>query len=260
MNDVFLTRFGGIARLYGITALKNFSQSHVMIVGLGGVGSWAVEALARSGVGHLSLVDLDDLCQTNINRQIHALSNSVGKSKANELAARCREINPEIQITVHQCFYSENNSEELLLNEKPDALIDAIDSKIQKCHLLASCREHEIPVITSGGVGGMTDASQVQITDLSKTFRDSLLLSVRRSLRSHYGFPKAQKKARKFHIAAVFSSEQPVYPQCDGSISSERPEDLRGSIRCDSGYGAATHLTATFGNFAAGWVLEKISE
>lgn len=265
MTDDFLARFGGIARLYGVTALENFSKSHVMVIGLGGVGSWAVEALARSGIGHLSLVDMDDLCQTNINRQIHALTTTVGKSKSAVLAARCREINPEIRITEHQSFYSERTSEEILFNEKPGVLIDAIDSKLQKCHLLATCRQHEVPVITSGSVGGRTDATQVLIDDLSKTFRDPLLLSVRRSLRTHYGFPKTQNvttkhKAPKFQIDAIFSSEQPFYSQCDGSTSIHRPKELQGSIKCDSGFGAATHLTATFGNLAAGWVLNHISK
>lgn len=265
MNEDFLARFGGIARLYGVRALENFSKSHVMVIGLGGVGSWAVEALARSGIGHLSLVDLDDLCQTNTNRQIHALTNTVGKSKSAVLAARCREINPEIQITEHQNFYSERTSDEILFSDKPDAVIDAIDSKLQKCHLLATCRQHDIPVITSGSVGGRTDATLIQIDDLSKTFRDPLLLSVRRSLRTHYGFPKTQNvtvkhKAPKFQIAAIFSSEQPFYPLCDGSTSIHRPKELQSNIKCDSGFGAATHLTATFGNLATGWVLDQISK
>lgn len=260
MTDDFISRFGGIARLYGIQALENFSKSHIMVVGLGGVGSWAVEALARSGVGHLSLVDLDDLCQTNINRQIHALTNTVGESKAEALAQRLREINPAIEITIHQCFYSEKNSEELLLKNKPDAVIDAIDSVRPKCHLLVTCRDNHIPVISSGAAGGRVDATQIQIDDLSKTHGDSLMLAVRRKLRTEYRFPAADQKSSKFKIPAIFSPEQPKFPQCDGSTSTERPSEIHGKIKCDSGYGAATHLTASFGNFAAGWILNTLVE
>ncbi|MEN8695450.1 MAG: ThiF family adenylyltransferase [Akkermansiaceae bacterium] len=259
MTDDYLSRFGGIARLYGNSALETFSKSHVMVIGLGGVGSWAVEALARSGVGHLSLVDLDDLCQTNTNRQIHALTSTVGKSKASVLAHRLREINPTIEISLHPCFYSEKNADALLLQNRPDAVIDAIDSIHQKCHLLATCREHEIPIITSGGAGGRTDASQIRIDDLAKTHGDSLLLSVRKRLRTEYHFPKAENlKSEKFHIPAIFSPERPQFPQCDGSVSHQRPHEMHGKIKCDSGYGAATHLTATFGNLAAGWILPTL--
>ncbi|MGC6426770.1 MAG: tRNA threonylcarbamoyladenosine dehydratase [Akkermansiaceae bacterium] len=260
MTDDFLHRFGGIGRLYGIATLEAFSNSHVMIVGLGGVGSWAVEALARSGIGHLSLVDLDDLCQTNINRQIHALTNTVGQSKATALATRLREINPAIGITIHQCFYSEKNADELLLRNQPDAVIDAIDSVRPKCHLLATCRQHEIPVIASGAAGGRFDATQIRLDDLSKTHGDSLLQVVRRILRSDYRFPAAAKKSSKFRIPAIFSPEQPKFPQCDGTTSTNRPTKIHGKIKCDSGYGAATHLTATFGNLASGWILTVLAE
>lgn len=260
MTDDFLNRFGGIARLYGVPTLQKFHQSHVMIVGLGGVGSWAVEALARSGVGHLSLVDLDDLCQTNTNRQIHALHDTVGKSKAAVLADRIRSINPETKITINQCFYSEKNSSELLLHNPPDAVIDAIDSIRPKCHLLATCQKNDISVITSGGAGGRIDATQIQIGDLATTHGDPLLLSVRKQLRSEYNFPKAENlKHEKFRIPAIFSAERPKFPQCDGSVSTERPADQHGKINCESGFGAATHLTATFGNLAAGWTLDLLS-
>jgi tRNA A37 threonylcarbamoyladenosine dehydratase len=258
VTDDFCNRFGGIARLYGLATLEKFSRSHVMIVGLGGVGSWTVEALARSGVGQFTLVDLDDLCLTNINRQIHATSGTIGQSKAAALAARVASINPGAHCQIRQSFYTEKNSEELLA-ANPHVVVDAIDSVRPKCHLLATCREKNIPVIASGGAGGRTDASQIRIDDLSKTFGDALLLSVRKQLRSEYRFPKAGKKARKFKIPAVFSPEQPKFPTCDGGTSTERPEEMPGGIKCDSGYGAATHLTATFGNLMAGWVLDQLA-
>ena len=139
-------------------------------------------------------------------------------------------------------------------------MIDAIDSIRPKCHLLAHCRENGIPVITSGGAGGRIDATQIQIGDLATTHGDPLLLSVRKQLRTEYGFPKAVNlKHEKFKIPAIFSPERPKFPQCDGSVSTERPSEMHGKIKCDSGYGAATHLTATFGNLAAGWVLNVLS-
>jgi tRNA A37 threonylcarbamoyladenosine dehydratase len=261
VNDDFLQRFGGIGRLYGVSSLERFSRSHVMIVGLGGVGSWTVEALARSGIGKFTLVDLDDLCLTNTNRQIHAISGTIGRSKAEVLAERIQSINPDAQVVVEGTFYTEKNSGSLL-SSKPDVVVDAIDSIRPKCHLLATCRSKEIPVIACGGAGGRIDATQISLADLSRTFGDSLLLSVRKRLRSEYHFPKAhsdKRKSRKFQIPAVFSPEPPRFPTCDGGISDQRPEDMPGTIKCDSGYGAATHVTATFGNHLAGWVLQQLS-
>ena len=258
VTEEYLSRFGGIARLYGRPALENFSKAHVMVVGLGGVGSWTVEALARSGIGRFTLVDLDDLCITNTNRQIHATQDSVGQSKASVLAQRIRQINPEADCLIEQAFYSEKNSAELLAR-KPDVIVDAIDSVPQKCHLLATCREQGLPIIASGGAGGRRDASQIQLADLSQTHGDALLLAVRKKLRAHYRFPKAEKKSAKFKIPAVFSAEQPKFPTCDGQTSTTRPAEMAGRIKCDSGYGAATHLTATFGNLMAGWVLDQLA-
>ena len=257
VTEDYLSRFSGISRLYGIASLKRFSKAHVMVVGLGGVGSWALEALARSGVGQFTLVDLDDLCLTNTNRQIHATSDTIGQSKAIVLAKRILQINPEARCNVEQTFYSAKNSKDLL-SDTPDAVVDAIDSVHAKCHLLATCHKKNIPIITSGGAGGRIDASQIQLDDLSRTFGDALLLSVRKRLRSEYHFPKAEKKAAKFGIPAIFSPESPIFPTCDGKTSTIRPETMPGGIKCDAGYGAATHLTATFGNLLAGWILKKI--
>ena len=262
MTEDYLNRFGGIARLYGLPALEKFHNSHVMIIGLGGVGSWAVEALARSGVGTFTLIDLDDLCLTNTNRQIHATSQTIGKGKAATLAQRIHTINPEATCHVEQRFYTEASSVELLTNE-PDLVLDAIDSVRQKCHLLATCREQNIPVIASGGAGGRFDASQIQIADLSQTHGDALLNSVRKGLRSDYRFPKVandkKKKPPKFKIPAVFSPEQPKFPTCDGTTSTTRPAEMSGGIKCDSGFGAVTHITATFGNLMAGWALDQLA-
>jgi len=259
VTDDYLNRFAGLARLYGQAVLEKFSNSHAMIIGLGGVGSWVAEALVRSGVGKFSLVDLDDLCVTNINRQIHATTETIGRPKATILADRLGAINPEANVTIRQDFYSERTSDEILLEDKPDIVLDAIDSSRAKVHLLATCRDHEIPVITSGGAGGRRDATQVLIDDLSRAHGDPLLSGIRKQLRVRYRFPAARKKGGKFHIPAVFSPEQRRYPTCDGSTSHQRPADLKGGLKCDAGFGAATHVTATFGNFMAGLALDLLA-
>ncbi len=255
-----MTRFAGIGRLYGEKALLRFSESHILVVGLGGVGSWAVESLVRSGIGHLTLVDLDDICITNTNRQLHALVDTIGKSKAEALAQRAKAINPEIQLTIQQAFYTEKSSERILLENKPHVVLDAIDAVRPKCHLLATCLNHQIPVITCGAAGGRLDATRIEITDLAQTHGDALLQSVRKQLRADYQFPRVEKKIVDFDIPAVFSNEPPQYPQCDGETSTERPQETPAGLKCDSGYGAATHLTATFGNLMAGWALDYLAK
>ena len=252
-------RFGGISRLYGTAALARLQSAHLAIIGIGGVGSWATEALARSGIGQLTLVDLDDLCLTNVNRQIHALSETVGKPKAAVMAERIQGINPECKVVVEQRFYSTKSSEEILTGDL-DGVIDAIDSVQPKCHLIANCHQKEIPLIVSGGAGGRRNPAKIESSDLSKTHGDALLTQVRKKLRAEYGFPSGEKKSPLFGISAVFSSEPPVYPSASGCVTSERPEDLPGGLRCDAGYGTATHITASFGLFAAGLLLDLLAE
>lgn len=251
-------RFGGIARLYGATALACFATARVAIVGIGGVGSWAAESLARSGVGSLTLVDLDELCISNTNRQIHALRDTVGRSKVDVMAERIRAINPDADVVERQAFFTEKNAE-AFLSENFDAVIDAIDTMRPKCLLLASCHQRGIPVVTCGGAGGRRDPTLIQRADLSKTGGDAMLLQVRRNLRSEYGFPKGEPRVRPFGIPAVFSTEQPVYPQCDGEVSHQRPKAIQAGIRCDAGFGTATHITATFGFFAAAQILDQLA-
>ncbi|MGE9271273.1 MAG: tRNA threonylcarbamoyladenosine dehydratase, partial [Verrucomicrobiales bacterium] len=158
-------RLSGIARLYGHKAFQNFQQASVTIVGVGGVGSWAAESLARSGIGTLTLVDPDDLCVTNTNRQIHALEGQYGRPKTSALAERLRLIQPDIEIHEIQAFYSEKSVDEVL--EPPaNAVIDAIDSIRAKCHLLATCYERHIPIISSGAAGGRRDPTRISVADL----------------------------------------------------------------------------------------------
>jgi tRNA A37 threonylcarbamoyladenosine dehydratase len=258
VTDSFLSRFSGIARLYGQEALAKFHRSHVTVIGVGGVGCWVAEALARSGIGEITLVDLDDLCVTNTNRQLHATTETVGQSKALVMAERLRLINPEIRVHVRQEFFGEQTAE-AILEASSDYVVDAIDAIKAKCLLLALCREKDLRVITSGGAGGRIRTDKIEVADLSRTHGCALLLQVRKNLRADYHFPRGGKKAKKFGIAAVFSSEQPRYPTADGCVSVERPADVVPGIRCDAGYGTATPIIGSFGLAIAGVILEELA-
>lgn len=250
------SRFGGIGRLYGNRGLDILRNSRMAVVGIGGVGSWAAEALARSGVGTIILMDLDDLCVTNTNRQIHALAATIGQSKTEAMAGRIQAINPEAEIITINSFYTEANAEKLL-GAAPDVIIDAIDSLIPKAHLIASCYRRRQPLITCGGAGGRTDPSKIEIADLSRTKGDPLLSSLRYKLKKDYGLPLGEK-ARKLKIPCVFSQETPVYPTCEGETSCTRDPDFQGKMGCDAGFGSITHITGTFGFFAASSAIQML--
>ncbi len=259
MTDSYHSRFSGIARLYGQETLARFHQTRITIIGIGGVGCWVAEALARSGIGHLTLVDLDDLCVTNSNRQLHALDSTVGRPKVTVMAQRLREINPEIEIEERHQFFTEKNAEEILA-DSPDFVVDAIDSVRAKCHLLALCRDQGIPIITSGGAGGRICPTKIEVTDLSRTHGCALLLQVRKNLRNYYRFPSGEKKRKSFGIMAVFSSEQPRYPTADGCVSTNRPDDAIPGLRCDAGYGTSAPIIGSFGLTIAGTLLNQLAQ
>lgn len=202
-------RFDRMGRLVGDDAMNRLMSSRVMVIGLGGVGSWAAESLARSGVGALTLVDFDEVCITNFNRQLHALGGSVGEKKAEVMADRLRKINPQGRFEAVVNFYNERLADEVL-SGSPDLVIDCIDSITSKCHLLANCRKKGIPVISAMGTGGRMDPTQIRVNDLSRTNHDSLARSVRQILRSQYGFPA--EGAGEYGIPAVFSTETPRKP------------------------------------------------
>ncbi len=259
LTEDYINRFGGVGRLYGKAALEVFSEAHVMVVGLGGAGSWTVESLARSGIGEITLVDLDEICITNTNRQIHAHDGNYGKMKAEALMKRVLKINPHCKIHVELSFYSKRNSEQLLAS-MPDIVIDAIDTTRAKSHLLASCITKGIPVFTCGGSGGKIDATKIKVADLARAHGDKLISSVRKELRTYYGFPNGKgKKAKKFYIPAVLSDEEMTSPQpCSledhEKIISHTPKNLN----CATGYGAITHVTATFGFVLTQLALEAL--
>lgn len=262
-----MDRFGGIQRLYGKSAMTKFQHAHVCVVGIGGVGSWCVEALARSGVGRITMVDLDEICITNINRQLHAMDGEIGRQKTAAMASRVKAINPECEVQCLETFFSDRNAEEIL-NNKFDYLIDAIDHVRAKSLLLSRCKEYSIPVISCGGAGGLRDPSQIQINDITRCYNDSLINQVRKIMRSDYGFPagtdrKKKIKGRKFGISCVFSSESPVYEQCDGEVSVDKPRinpDDPIRLNCVAGFGSITHITATFGLFAVSRCLSKLAD
>ncbi len=264
MSDYSL-RFGGIARLYGQQGAHLLQNAHFCVVGIGGVGSWVAEALARNGIGSITLIDLDDICATNINRQIHALSDTIGQSKVDVMSQRIGQINPDCHVSVIEDFVTVENLSDLISNNF-DYVIDAIDSVDIKTRLIAYCKRNKIPVITIGGAGGQVDPSQIAITDLSKTYQDPLLAKVKNQLRREFNFPRAdlaKSSKRKFSIDAVFSTEQLRYPTDLGDVCLAKPDNSQennSSMRldCSGGFGATTHVTATFAFFAVGRAIDKL--
>ncbi len=255
-SDSYNQRFGGTRRLYGDREVEILRAAHVCVIGIGGVGSWAVEALARSGIGELTLIDMDDVCVTNTNRQIHALSSTVGQSKCEVMAQRIALINPDCRVHIIDDFINADNQAQYLSKEY-DYVLDAIDSLKAKASLLAYCRSNKIKVITIGGAGGQTDPTQIKVADLTKTIQDPLAKKLKDRLRHQYKFPT--NPARKFGIECVFSTEQLKYPQADGSVCAAK-SSAQGPKRmdCASGFGAATVVTASFGFVAVARILDKL--
>lgn len=260
MDESYTQRFGGIGRLYGAAALPRLQAAHVAIVGVGGVGSWVVEALARSGIGSLTLIDMDDVCITNTNRQLPALAHTVGVSKVDVLAARVAEINPACRVSRVIEFLTESNVDRLLAPDF-DFVVDAVDRTSIKALILARCHVRGMPVITSGSAGGRRDPTLIRTSDLGHAGADTLLKGVRQCLRRQHGFPKSEEgRPLAMGIPCVFSSEKPVYPWADGSCSLEPESGAETGLRldCAAGFGAATHVTGTFGFVLAAEVVKRL--
>lgn len=245
-------RFAGVGRLLGADGLARLAAAHVCVVGLGGVGSWTVEALARSGVGSLTLVDLDEVCVSNINRQLHALTNTVGQSKAEALAARIALIHPACRVQVIPLFFKKSTAGEILAPGY-DYVVDAIDGVAHKARLIGMCKQRGIPVIASGGAGGKTDATRICVADLSGTIYDPLLAFIRKRLRKWFNFPRGDKK---FGIPCVYSPE-PVAGAAGDACAAREP-GVR--TNCDTGLGALAHVTGTFGLLMAGHVINQLAK
>lgn len=228
----------------------------ILVAALCGVGAWAAEALARTGIGAITLIDMDDVCVTNTNRQIHALRDNVGLAKAEVMAERIRQINPECRVTVVDDFVTPDNVAQYM-SVGYSYVIDAIDSVRPKAALIAYCRRNKIPLVTTGGAGGQIDPTQIQVTDLAKTIQDPLAAKLRERLKSDFGVVKNSKG--KLGVDCVFSTEALVYPQSDGTVcamkaTAEGPKRMD----CASGFGAATMVTATFGFVAVSHALKKM--
>lgn len=250
----FARRFGGIERLYGDGALERLSAAHVCVIGVGGVGSWVVEALARSAVGNLTLIDLDNVAESNINRQIQALTPNIGMPKIEALAQRVAQINPFCKVTLIEDFIDPDNIDSMLAGRGIDYVIDAIDSVKPKAALIAWCRARSMPLVTIGGAGGQIDPTKVAIRDLARTEQEPLLKKVRKILRAQYGFARGEK--HKYHIDAVFSMEPLRYPETGDACATD-PNSITG-LNC-AGFGSSMVVTATFGMVAASHVLSKIA-
>lgn len=255
--DTFDNRFGGSKRLYSNLGVEKLQHAHVAVVGLGGVGSWIVEALARSTVGELTLFDLDDICVSNVNRQIHAVTGHFGQCKVAAMVERARLINPEIKLNPIEDFVTASNIREVF-STSFDYVIDATDSVPAKTAMIAWCKRNKVRIITIGGAGGQIDPTQIQIADLAKTIQDPLLAKVRNQLRRDHNFSTNPK--RKFGIEAVYSTEQLRYPSDNGEVCLQKPESNGpAKLDCATGFGAATVVTASFGFFAASRVINRLA-
>lgn len=252
-------RFAGVERLYGVGSVDKLAQSHVCVIGIGGVGSWAAEALARSGVGHLTLIDADEVCVSNTNRQMHALDGEYGKSKVAVMAARLRAINPAIKLDAIERFLTPSTLDELL-DRGYDVVLDACDAFRVKLEAIAWCRRRKLPVVSVGSAGGRTDPTQIRVRDLSRTEHDAMFSLIRKKLRQDFGFPR--NPDRYFGVSAVYSLQNVQYPQPDGSVCGTRPPVANGAealnLACGGGLGAATHVTGAFAFAAVGKVMEKL--
>ncbi|OFI35368.1 tRNA cyclic N6-threonylcarbamoyladenosine(37) synthase TcdA [Alteromonas lipolytica] len=249
-------RFGGVARLYGESPTTTIAGLHIAVIGIGGVGSWSAEALARTGIGQITLIDLDDICITNTNRQIHAMADTIGQSKVAVMADRIRQINPDCVVHAIEDFVTPETVMEYM-DGQYDGVIEATDSIKAKASILYYCKRNKIPVVTVGGAGGQIDPTQITCADLARTIQDPLAAKLRNELRRNYGFSKNPK--RRFGIECIFSTEQLRYPQPDGSVCHNKSlNDGSTRLDCTSGFGASVMVTASFGMFAAARIVNKL--
>lgn len=253
LSDAYLDRFSGVGRVYGKRGLLSLANAHACVIGIGGVGAWAAEALVRSGVGEITLIDLDEVCVTNINRQVHALTSTVGQPKIEVMRRRLLDVNPEVVIHTFQRFFTPKSQDELLGQHlergRYDVLIDGIDHTQRKALLIASCVARSIPVVTCGAAGGRSAPQLVTSADLKESTHDGLLRNVKRILRQEHGFSDLFSGA--WGVPSVFSVERPLYPDGSGGVCHSPPSNEALRLSCDAGFGSLTFVTGTFGFVAA---------
>ncbi|HYN55028.1 MAG TPA: tRNA threonylcarbamoyladenosine dehydratase [Methylotenera sp.] len=254
-------RFGGVSRLYGISGLAKLQAAHICVIGIGGVGSWAAEAIARNAVGTITLIDLDNIAESNVNRQLHAVDGEFGKAKVSVMAERIRLINPMARVIEIEDFVTVENII-MMLNHGYDGVIDCIDDAKAKMAVAAFCKQNQVSLVTVGGAGGRLDPTRIRQADLSEVTGDRLLAKVRNGLRRDYHFPKgenysfkssAKSKASKFGITAIYSDEPIIKPDAvcvadDSAIT---------GLNC-AGYGSSVCVTAPFGFAAAANLIQQL--
>lgn len=248
-------RFGGVKRLFGAHGQECLGRAHVCVVGVGGVGSWAVEALARTGIGALTLVDFDEICISNVNRQLHAVTGEFGKPKVTVLSERVRLIQPDCEVRPLQTQFMESTAGAILAASY-DAVLDAIDRPRLKAVLIAGCRERGLNIVSAGGAGGRRDPTHICVEDLACVTHDRLLQVTRTTLRADHGFPRGPKK--KFGVRCVYSPEAQVFPAKDGSVCPTPETGVNLRLDCRSGYGTACFVTGAFGFVAAAEIVRGI--
>lgn len=253
-------RFGGLSRLYGDEAISKLHAAHVCIIGIGGVGSWAAEALARSAVGAITLIDMDVISESNMNRQSHTKQSTLGKNKIDAMAEQIAQINPDCKTNCIDDFITIDNIPEYMSVEY-DLVLDCADNFRVKAALIDHCRRSKIKILTVGGAGGQIDPTKVKCVDLSRSEHDALLSKVRKQLRQKHGFPTNLK--RTFSVPCVFSTEQLTFPDGAGGVTQYKPnqesaDSNMSGLSCAGGLGSVMHVTASFALVAVAYVLDYI--
>ncbi len=249
-------RFGGVSRLYGADGLLRLKAAHICVIGIGGVGSWAAEALARNAVGTITLIDLDNIAESNVNRQLHAIEGVFGKAKVTAMAERIQQINPSVNVIEIEDFVSIENVASLL-NQQYDGVIDCIDDAKAKAAIANFCSTHQIPLVVTGAAGGRLDATRIKQADLSQVTHDKLLAKVRNLLRRDYAFSMGdsqKSKSSKLGVQCVYSDEEVIRPE---AVCDVEPDSSITGLNC-AGYGSSVCVTAPFGFIAAGLLIKQL--